>query len=144
MDAAWSRFIRDDSGPQPATPRSPFKPTASADPPALRDEAISAMLDRIADRWSILILLSLSDGPRSHRVLTQLVPQVTSRVLTLSIRQLCVDGLIARVMVSKDALGNEYKLTALGESFLAPLNALFMWAETHSEALAAARADSKI
>jgi DNA-binding HxlR family transcriptional regulator len=137
MDAAWLPPSLE--SPQPATPRSAFKPTASSDPPALRDEAISAMLDRIADRWSILILLSLSDGARSHRVLTQLVPQVTSRVLTLSIRKLCADGLIARTRVTKDALGNEYRLTTLGESLLAPLQALFIWAETHSEALAAAK-----
>jgi DNA-binding HxlR family transcriptional regulator len=118
-----------------------FRSVVTGDPPALRDEAVKEMIDRIRDKWSVLVLLSLSDGRQSHRTLTQLVPHVSSRILTLTIHRLIRDGLVNRAVKSAKVLGNEYELTPLGLSLLEPLTALLNWAERHRDTLIAVRTD---
>lgn len=139
LDEKLHGRVKNGNGTEGAQP-SVFRSVVTGDPPALRDEALRDVVGRLRDEWSILILFSLSRGPISHRALTQLIPDVSSRVLTLTIRGLIADGLVERLVDTGKVLSNEYMLSPLGRSLLEPLQQLLDWAEHHRDALIAARA----
>jgi DNA-binding HxlR family transcriptional regulator len=100
---------------------------------------IRDILDRIGDRWSLLVLWTLSDGVLRFTVLKRQIGDISQRMLAQTLRRLEQDGFISREVYPTIPPRVEYALTDLGRSFLAQLEGLIEWADNHHEAVRAAR-----
>ncbi len=97
------------------------------------------ILDRIGDKWTVLVVQALSAGTLRFSQLRTQVGGVAPKVLTQTLRSLERDGLITRKVYAQVPPKVEYRLTPLGRSLLGPLRALNDWAEGHISAVLAAR-----
>lgn len=97
------------------------------------------LLDRIGDRWSVLVLLALADGPMRFSQLRRVVEGVSQKMLTQTLRALERDGLLDRTVFAEVPPRVQYELTALGRDLLGPLQVLSGWAVQHMSAVAAAQ-----
>ena len=84
---------------------------------------ISTLLSRIGDKWTVLVVQTLSDGPRRFNELRREIPSVSQRMLTLTLRNLERDGLVSRTVTPTIPPRVDYELTALGRSLREPVNA---------------------
>lgn len=98
------------------------------------------VLDRLGDKWSTLILVTLSRGPQRFNALARAVPDISRRMLTETLRHLERDGLVWRDVTPSTPPSVRYGLTPLGTSLMPPLTELIAWAERHQPGIAAARA----
>ena len=89
------------------------------------------VLDRIGDKWTMLILVALAAAPRRFGELHRIVPDISKRMLTQTLRGLERDGLASRHVFPTKPPSVEYRLSNLGTSVLEPLAALIDWAEHH-------------
>ena len=89
---------------------------------------ISELLSRIGDKWSVLIVSTLGDGPRRFNELRREIPTVSQRMLTLTLRNLERDGLVSRSVTPSIPPRVDYELTDLGRSLQCPIAALTQWA----------------
>lgn len=112
----------------------PIAPESAPEGCPLRD-----ILDRVGDKWSVLVVVLLGDGTRRFSDLRRSVEGISQRMLTHTLRQLERDGLISRMVYPTVPLRVEYTLTALGQTLLEPLAALAQWAGEHREAVLTAR-----
>lgn len=87
------------------------------------------VLDRIGDKWSVLVLLSLNHGPMRFTALRTRIGGVTPKVLTQTLRAMENDGLITRTVFAEVPPRVEYALTDLGRSLHTPISAVAEWAE---------------
>jgi DNA-binding HxlR family transcriptional regulator len=90
-------------------------------------EAVSELLARVGDKWSVLIVMTLGSGPRRFNELKRSVGGISQRMLTLTLRGLERDGLVTRTMFPTIPPRVDYALTGLGHSLLRPVQALGMW-----------------
>ncbi|UIJ46577.1 helix-turn-helix transcriptional regulator [Sphingomonas cannabina] len=100
---------------------------------------VRSLLDRIGDRWSMLLLGALAGGPKRFSALARAVPDISKRMLTQTLRTLETDGLVHRDVRPTVPPSVTYSLTPLGKSFAAPLLGLVEWAEANFGAVLAAR-----
>jgi DNA-binding HxlR family transcriptional regulator len=100
---------------------------------------IRDVLDQIGDKWSTLLLLTLADGAQRFGAIKRMVPDISQRMLTQTLRDLQRDGLISRTVFPTTPPSVEYCLTALGRSLLQPLAGLIAWADGNHQAIKAAR-----
>lgn len=98
------------------------------------------VLDRIGDRWTVLVVGSLDSGPRRFSELAHDVDGVSQKMLTQTLRALEHDGLVTRTLYPQIPPRVEYELTDLGRSLQDPLRALEKWATDHTDQILAARA----
>lgn len=98
-----------------------------------------ALLDRIGDRWSVLVLMELQPRIRRFSELRRAIPDISQRMLTQTLRQLETDGLISRTVFATVPPRVDYELTDLGRSLMVPLGQLIAWAETNQAQVRAAR-----
>ena len=98
------------------------------------------MLARIGDKWTVMIVRSLSQGPLRYKELHRKVEGISQRMLTLTVRQLERDGLVARTVYPQAPPRVEYTLTELGCTLLQPVLALARWADEHRVDIEVARA----
>lgn len=108
--------------------------SSSAHDCGLRD-----IIDRVGDRWSMLVLAELVDGVRRFRELHRLIPGISQRMLTLTLRRLQRDGLVSRTAYATIPPQVEYTLTELGHTLTGPMRVLADWATEHGAAIAEAR-----
>jgi len=108
---------------------------ACGDLPAEHGDFVREVLDRVGDKWTLLVVANLSDGPRRYSDLHRVVPGISQRMLTLTLRQLGEDGLITRTAYAEVPPRVEYELTPLGRSLLDTATALVRWASTHHGAI---------
>jgi DNA-binding HxlR family transcriptional regulator len=101
---------------------------------------IRDVLDRIGDRWSLLVLWSLMDGSRRFTELQRAIDGISERMLAQTVRRLEQDGFLSRTVTPLVPPRVDYALTPLGRSFLEPLNVLIDWADRHHDTIRAARA----
>ena len=101
---------------------------------------ISTLLSRIGDKWTVLVVSTLGEGPRRFNELRREIPSVSQRMLTLTLRNLERDGLVSRKVTPSIPPRVDYGLTELGRSLLKPVNALERWALDHVETIHAAHA----
>ncbi|RVX44049.1 HxlR family transcriptional regulator [Nonomuraea polychroma] len=87
------------------------------------------VLDRIGDKWSVLVLLSLIGGPMRFTQLRARMGGVTPKVLTQTLRAMEQDGLVTREVFAEVPPRVEYTLTDLGRSLHEPISAVAAWAE---------------
>jgi DNA-binding HxlR family transcriptional regulator len=98
-----------------------------------------AVLDRVCDKWTMLVLLSLRDGPRRFTQIRDTIGGISPKVLTQTLRAMAGDGLVTRHVFTEVPLRVEYDLTALGFSLQDPVEAVIDWAELKTDAVMAAR-----
>jgi DNA-binding HxlR family transcriptional regulator len=101
---------------------------------------VRSVLDRVGDKWSILVLITLASRPHRFNELVRAVPDISKRMLTQTLRGLERDGLISRSVFPTKPPSVEYRLTQLGVSLLEPLGALITWAEENHQGIARTRA----
>ena len=90
--------------------------------------AISDVLARVGDKWSVLVVSKLGSGTKRFNELRREIGGISQRMLTLTLRGLERDGLVTRKIVPCSPPGVEYDLTALGRDLLQPVSALSAWA----------------
>ena len=98
------------------------------------------VLDRIGDKWTVLIALLLSDGPMRFTEVRRSVGRVAPKVLTQTLRRMERDGLVTRKIFAEVPPRVDYALTELGCSLIDPIAAIADWAEVHVGRITAAQA----
>jgi DNA-binding HxlR family transcriptional regulator len=101
-------------------------------------QAVNAVLGRVGDKWSVLIISRLGDGTFRFNELKRMVGGISQRMLTLTLRGLERDGLVTRTVFPTVPPRVEYELTALGHSLREPVDALAAWALQHQPEIAEA------
>ena len=86
------------------------------------------MFDRIGDKWTLLVVGLLEEGPLRFGELRKAVPGISQRMLTLTVRHLERDGLVSRTAHAEVPPRVEYALTELGRELLPSVTALAKWA----------------
>lgn len=107
----------------------------------VRERALESReaVELLADKWRIAVLHLLSPGPLRTRDLQQGLEEVSPKMLTQTLRGMERDGLVERTVFSAARLRVEYRLTEMGQSVLAPLRELCLWARANRERRDAAR-----
>ncbi len=108
--------------------------------------AVSSVLARIGDKWSVLIIVLLGDGPKRFNEIKRMVGGISQRMLTLTLRGLERDGLVKRTQFPTIPPRVDYELTQLGRSLWDAVKPLGEWAQGHVRHITKARAafDKKI
>ena len=101
--------------------------------------AVSSILARVGDKWSVLIVMLLGDGSKRFSEIKRMVGGISQRMLTLTLRGLERDGLVTRTIFPTIPPRVDYALTALGRSLWPPVEALGMWARANQGEIEAAR-----
>jgi DNA-binding HxlR family transcriptional regulator len=101
---------------------------------------ISTLLSRIGDKWTVLVVQTLGEGPRRFNELRREIPSVSQRMLTLTLRNLERDGLVSRTVTPSIPPRVDYELTELGKSLQKPICGLATWAMDNVEAIHVAQA----
>jgi DNA-binding HxlR family transcriptional regulator len=110
------------------------------DPTSPVCRTISTLLSRIGDKWTVLVVQTLADGPRRFNELRREIPSVSQRMLTLTLRNLERDGLVSRTVTASIPPRVDYELTDLGQSLQKPICGLATWAMEHVEDIHSAQA----
>lgn len=110
-----------------------------ADATLLAKCPVRDVLDRIGDKWSVLILKNLEEGPRRFGVLRRMIGDISQRMLTQTLRDLQRDGLILRTVYPTVPPSVDYRLTRLGTSLMDPLEHLVQWSDRNHRKVHKAR-----
>jgi DNA-binding HxlR family transcriptional regulator len=105
-------------------PMPPFDPNIASCPSR-------QALDRIGDRWTILVVLALADGSKRFSELGRRIEGVSQKMLTQTLRGLERDGLVTRTVHATVPPRVDYELTALGRTLNGPIAAVQQWALDH-------------
>ncbi|MEH6663923.1 MAG: helix-turn-helix domain-containing protein [Brevundimonas sp.] len=97
------------------------------------------ILARVGDKWSVLIVMVLADGPKRFSDLRRSIDGISQRMLTLTLRGLERDGLVSRTVLPTKPPRVDYELTPLGHSLREPVAALGQWAIANRQGVDAAR-----
>ena len=109
-------------------------PETAGDGPCLQSAGcknVAPVLNRVGDKWSMLIVMILSAGPKRFSELKRAIDGISQRMLTLSLRGLERDGLVSRTVTPSIPPRVDYELTELGISLREPVKALGDWAIEH-------------
>ena len=102
-------------------------------------QAMSDVLNRIGDKWSVMVVGMLSRGTLRFNELTRNINGISQRMLTLTLRNLERDGLVTRTIYPEIPPRVEYGLTELGETLKGPINTLWDWSAANHQVIVAAR-----
>jgi DNA-binding HxlR family transcriptional regulator len=116
------------------------QPHAPIADPRDRCRAMAAILDRIGDKWTVMVVGTLSKGPMRFNAIKRHIEAVSHRMLTLTLRGLERDGLVRRTAYPTIPPKVEYELTDLGRSLIELLGNLGDWAFQNRPAIEQARA----
>lgn len=119
----------------------PEEPSTAADHVAVEACPINEVLEHVAGKWSIGILVAAAHGPVRYTELERAIDGISRRMLTLNLRKLERDGLLVRTVYPTVPPKVEYTLTPIARELHATLTSLIDWAEQHREAIAHARFD---
>jgi DNA-binding HxlR family transcriptional regulator len=112
----------------------------SSAPSVLKAQCPSRIvLDRIADKWTALIIQVLADGTQRYAALQREIDGISQKMLTQTLRSLERDGLVLRKVHPVVPPKVEYSLTRLGRTLIEPLHTLCRWSERHLPELQANR-----
>jgi DNA-binding HxlR family transcriptional regulator len=103
-------------------------------------EHISRMLARISDKWTLLVVRTLGNGPRRFNALRREVGEISQKMLASTLRDLEENGFVSRTVTPLTPPQVEYALTALGEEFLCPVRGLAEWVVANAAGIDEARA----
>ena len=116
-----------------------MSPGNTHDPNSSGCRAVAGVLARIGDKWTVLVVMMLADGPRRFNELKRAIGGVSQRMLTLTLRGLERDGLVSRTVYPTVPPRVEYALTELGHTLVETLGAIGNWARANGDAVEAAR-----
>ena len=102
-------------------------------------DAISETLARIGDKWTLLVVELLADGPMRFNEIRRTIGNISQRMLTLTVRGLERDGLVTRTVHPTIPPRVDYELTKLGRTLREPVMAIANWARRHRPAIVEAR-----
>jgi DNA-binding HxlR family transcriptional regulator len=102
-------------------------------------QAVAETLDRIGDKWTVLVVGALEQGPLRYNEIRRSIEGISQRMLTLTLKGLERDGLVNRTMYPTIPPRVDYELTVLGRKLMVPLRSLYDWAVKHRAAMLAAR-----
>lgn len=102
---------------------------------------VRQILDRVADKWSLLAIAHLEREPLRFSELRRRIDGISQRMLTVTLRQLERDGLVRRTVHPVVPPRVEYALTPLGATLHTTIQALVGWTELHQDEIVRARAD---
>ncbi len=107
---------------------------------------VRQILDRIGDKWSLLVIALLDNESMRFTELKKTIDGISQRMLTVTLRQLERDGLVSRTVYPVVPPRVDYELTPLGVTLHATIQSLVSWTETHQSEIATARAryDSQV
>ena len=97
------------------------------------------ILNRVGDKWSVLVIVLLGEGPARFSELKRTIDGISQRMLTLTLRGLERDGMVKRTVLPTNPPRVDYALTPLGRTLLAPVTVLATWAQDHRAAVQRAR-----
>ncbi|MET9342998.1 helix-turn-helix domain-containing protein [Nonomuraea sp. NPDC003804] len=97
------------------------------------------VLDRVGDKWSVLVMSLLGDGPRRYSELQRAIEGISQRMLTLTLRSLERDGLVERTVTPTSPPRVDYALTPVGQTLSGQVSGLMRWAEQHRAYVAESR-----
>ncbi|MVT55651.1 transcriptional regulator [Bradyrhizobium yuanmingense] len=125
----------------PAPPRPNPRPDTRPmpDPNHADCRGVASVLSRVGDKWSVFVIMMLSDGPKRFNELKRMINGISQRMLTLTLRGLERDGLVTRTIFPTIPPRVDYELTELGRGLQQPVQALGEWAIAHLEQIEAAR-----
>jgi DNA-binding HxlR family transcriptional regulator len=103
--------------------------------------AISDMLARIGDKWSLLIVTTLGDGSMRFNELRRQIADISQKMLSSTLKVLERDGLVQRTVLPTVPPQVEYALTDLGRELLVPVSALAGWVAMNTQRILTARAE---
>ncbi|MEX0165930.1 helix-turn-helix transcriptional regulator [Pseudomonas brassicacearum] len=86
-----------------------------------------ALFDQIADKWSMMVLAVLDDGPHRFNAIRRRLEGVTQKALTQSLRRLERNGLVSRKVISFSPVAVQYEITPLGQTLQQPFRELHKW-----------------
>jgi DNA-binding HxlR family transcriptional regulator len=101
--------------------------------------AVSEVLQRVGDKWTVLVVSTLGGGPKRFNELRKALGSISQRMLTLTLRGLERDGLVTRTVFPSIPPRVDYELTLLGRSLLEPVSELGAWARKNRAAIVEAR-----
>jgi DNA-binding HxlR family transcriptional regulator len=101
--------------------------------------AVSEVLARVGDKWTVLVVSAMGDGPKRFNELRRALGSISQRMLTLTLRGLERDGLVTRTVFPTIPPRVDYELTRLGRSLLEPVSGLGLWARQNRIAVQEAR-----
>ena len=102
--------------------------------------SVASVLARVGDKWSVLVIMLLGDGPRRFNELKRMIGGISQRMLTLTLRGLERDGLVTRTVFPTIPPRVDYELTDLGRGLWQPVEALGKCAHDHQTEIEDARA----
>ncbi len=102
---------------------------------------VRQILDRIADKWSLLVISLLERRTMRFNELRREIDGISQRMLSVTLRHLERDGLVCRTVYAEVPPRVEYCLSPLGHTLLDTIQALVGWTEAHQQEIAAARAE---
>lgn len=116
-------------------------PAATQHPPNLYSQRCASRqtLDLIADKWTVLVVRALQDGPHRYEALRRRIQGVSKRMLTQTLRDLEHNGLVLRFDRGSVPPHVEYSLTPLGSTLGEPISALAEWSQDHRDDVQRAR-----
>ena len=91
-------------------------------------KVVQQTLERLGDKWTLLVVLGLSEGPQRFNALQRTVVGISHRMLSVTLRRLERDGMVARTAYPEVPPRVEYSLTPLGVSFIGPATGVTQWA----------------
>lgn len=116
---------------EPAKPRTSVIDADRAD----HCRVVAAVLDRIGDKWTIMVVSVLTDGPARFTTIMREIGGITHRMLTLTLRGLERDGLVKRTAYATVPPKVEYELTEMGRTLTTTLIPLAHWSEANWQAI---------
>jgi DNA-binding HxlR family transcriptional regulator len=94
---------------------------------------VSAILARVGDKWTVLVVRQIGDGPRRFSEIRRALGSISQKMLTTTLRGLERDGFVRRTVFPTVPPRVEYELTALGRDLLVPVRALGEWAVKNAD-----------
>jgi len=129
-------------GEQEGTPMFPgFLEFAHDNQATCQGLELREVMARVGDKWSLCVVGALYGGPQRFNRLKRQIAGISQRMLTLTLRGLERDGLVARTVYPTTPPSVEYALTQTGQTLLGPVLALAEWAQGHLPEIQRARQD---
>jgi DNA-binding HxlR family transcriptional regulator len=104
------------------------------------ERLVREVLERIADKWTLLVIDALEDGELRFTRIQERVGGISQKMLTKTLRQLERDGLVTRTVHPVVPPHVDYKLTARGESLAEAVCSVWLWVERHMDEVHRSRA----
>ncbi len=114
--------------------------SGSTDSTLANSARVRLVLDKIGDKWSVMILTVICPKPLRFNEIRRRLDGITHKALSDALKRLERNGLVTRTVLPTSPVGVEYASTPLGHSLRQPFEALYDWALTYGEAIDEARA----